>query len=174
MAFDRTKGHAALRRGRVSIPGSNYFLTICSDDRRPGLSAPDVAAAIFDEIHAMEADGTWTCRCAVVMPDHVHALVTLGERLSVGKAVGRLKARTAAALQLSDACLLWERGFFDHHVRPDEDRIPVFLYVFLNPYRAGLCRHTEHWAWYECRPLDWSWFREFLDADRPVPEWLGQ
>ena len=118
MARDPVKGRAALRRGRVSIPGAEYFLTVCTDQRRADITGSHIASAILAEAKAMDLDGTWHLRCAVVMPDHVHLLVVLGERLSLGKAMARLKAKTSASMRLADPALRWERDFFDRHVRP--------------------------------------------------------
>ncbi|MBA4137372.1 MAG: hypothetical protein C0518_08675 [Opitutus sp.] len=125
MALDPKKGRAALRRGRVSVLGGEYFLTICTDQRRPGLTTATTAPAILAEMHRMTADGTWTVRCATVMPDHIHVLFVLGERLPLGKCIQRLKAKTSADL-LDTACE-WERDFFDHRLRPDDERLPIFL-----------------------------------------------
>src|SRR5437773_2017091 len=91
-------GHAALRRGRVSIPGAEYYLTICTDNRAAGLTEPGAGQSISETLRAMSADGTWRERCSTIMPDHVHLLVVLGERLTLGKAIARLKGKSAAAL----------------------------------------------------------------------------
>jgi REP element-mobilizing transposase RayT len=167
------KGHAALRLGRVSIPNAEYFLTICTDKARAGLTTPATAGFILREMHAMEADQSWQLRCAVIMPDHLHVLATLGERLPLGRCVARLKSKTAGALRSVAAELEWERDFFDQRLRPDEDRQSVFLYIYLNPYRAGLCPRAERWPWYYCRAEDWVWFKDHLDDERPPPEWLN-
>jgi len=118
----------------------------------------------------MDAGATWRVRCATVMPDHIHLLMVLGARLSLGRALQRLKGVTASALRVG--ALVWERDFFDRHLRRDEDRLSLFLYIYLNPYRAGLLARTEHWPYYYCCDEDWRWFREQLDQDSPVPEWL--
>lgn len=170
MAFDSSKGHAALRRGRVSVPGSEYFLTICTEGRRGGLAVKGIGDAILEEAGAMGLDGTWILRCAIAMPDHLHLVIRLGERLPLAKTVQRLKAKTAGRLHA--AGLEWERGYFDRHLRPDDDLLALFLYVYLNPYRAGLCARSDLWRWYYCHPDDWTWFRGYLDAERPLPEWL--
>lgn len=168
---DPQKGHAALRRGRCSLPNREYYLTIGTDEKRTGLTLDKVAPAILAELHAMNADQTWQLRCAVVMPDHIHLLIVLGDRLSLGKTVARLKAKTAAFL-VSVPGLRWERGFFDRTIRPDEDRLSLFLYIFLNPFREGLCERAARWPWYYCRPEDWAWFKGLLDEERPDPGWL--
>jgi REP element-mobilizing transposase RayT len=170
MPYDLHKGHAALRRGRVSICGAEYFLTICTDGRCLSLTLPAIAESILAETGAMDADATWRLRCAVVMPDHLHLLVVLGNRLTLGKAVARLKSKTANLLGSSG--LKWERDFHDHHIRPDEERLALFLYLYLNPYRADLCKRSEPWPWYRCSPDDWRWFKDCLQEDRPAPEWL--
>ncbi|MFZ5495155.1 MAG: hypothetical protein ACOZE5_07430 [Verrucomicrobiota bacterium] len=39
--------------------------------------------------------------------------------------------------------LKWQEGFYDHQIRESEDLLPVFLYIYLNPYRAGLLGEAE-------------------------------
>lgn len=170
MTFDPTRGHAALRRGRCSQPSAEYFLTICTQAGRAGLVTQPVADAILHEARAMSADGTWILLCAVIMPDHLHLLINLGERLALGKAVQRMKAKTSVTLRARG--LVWERNIFDRQIRPGDDRLAVFRYIYLNPYQAGLLSSSDRWPYYHCREGEWAWFRDMLDCDRPYPEWL--
>jgi len=170
MPRDPHKGHIALRRGRISAPSAEYFLTICTTGRRAGLTIPEVAEKLLAEARVMEADATWQIRCGVLMPDHLHLLVVLGDRLSLAKSISRLKAKASASLQTVG--LNWERGFYDHQLRANEDYLGVFLYIFLNPYRGRLCARSDCWPWFYCRPEDWEWFKGYLDVDRPPPAWL--
>jgi putative transposase len=170
MTWNQEKGHAALRRGRVSIVGAEYFLTLCIHDRRRGLDKASAAAKIIDEMRAMETDGAWIIRCATIMHDHLHLLIVLGARLSLGKAVQRLKARTAVTLQKSG--LKWEHDFFDRQLRVNDGGLPLFLYIYLNPYRKNLCASNRQWPWFICSENDWVWLREHLDDQLPPPEWL--
>lgn len=172
MALNPSKGHAALRRGRFSQASAEYFLTLCAEARQTGLTTPCIADEILNEARTMSVDGSWTLRCAVIMPDHMHLLVVLGGRLSLGKAVQRLKAKTSAVLRTG--CLIWERGFFDRQIRPNDDRLAVFRYTYLNPYQAGLLSNSDKWPHYHCRDEEWVWLRDILDCDRPNPEWLKQ
>ena len=104
------------------------------------------------------------------MPDHEHLLVTLSEDVDLATAVRLYRGRTSVILRT--AGLRWQRGYFDHRLRPDEDRLPVFLYLFLNPYRAGLLPDSGKWAGYYCRPDDWVWFAPLTESGCPQPEWL--
>ena len=171
MAHDPAHGHSALRRGRFSQSGAGYFLTIGTVGKDIGLTDSGIAGAILTEAKAMSADGTWSLRCAVVMPDHLHLLIELGSRLPLAKAVQRLKAKTSTTLRSGE--LQWARGFFDRKLRPDDELLSLFLYIYLNPYRAGLATLSQSWAQYYCGEEDWSWFRELLDQERPVPAWLS-
>jgi putative transposase len=165
------KGHAALRRGRVSMPGADYFLTLCTDQKRAGLLHPEITERITYELKAMQADATWRVRCSTIMPDHLHLLITLGDRLAVEKTINRLKAKTSATLATHH--LTWERGFFDHRLRPDEDRAAIFHYIYLNAYRANLLTATERWPWFHCAPADEAWFTARLTENLPPPAWLA-
>ena len=171
MGYPKPQGHA-LRRGRFSQPGATYFLTLCTENRVTGLTSPPIAERLLSESHAMTADTTWTLRSATIMPDHVHLLVTLGERLPIDKAVNRLKAKTSALLQAHTPALLWQRGFFDHKLRADEPLAAILHYIYLNPYRAQLCAPATIWPWFYCRAEEWTWFKDSLDAEFPYPEWL--
>jgi len=75
----------------------------------------------------------------VVMPDHLHWLLTLEEG-TLGALMQRVKSRSAiainAALQRSDR--FWQKGYHDHAARTDEDLHNLARYVVANPLRAGL------------------------------------
>ena len=150
--------------------GADYFLTICTEAKGAGLTEPSVAEGIRQVMQAMESDATWSVRCAIIMPDHAHFLITLGPRLALGRTIQRLKAKTAACLRLCE--LQWERGFFDRKMRPDDDSLAVFLYIYLNPHRGGLIARKEKWPHYYCGQNDWVWFSTYLEHDLPPPEWL--
>lgn len=171
MSTDPAKGYRALRAGRFSANGETYFLTFCSTARAPGLHHTELAQEIVEELKLMERDCIWTMRCATIMPDHVHLLVTLGNRLPLGRSLARLKARTASKLRRSG--LSWQQGYFDHRLRPREEQLGYFHYVFLNPYRAGLIATGDKWPWFVCGKEDERWFMPLLNEALPEPAWLS-
>jgi len=58
-------------------------------------------------------------------------------------------------------------------MRHGEDALPVFLYIFLNPYRASLIGTGESWPGYWCASDDWKWFEPLTNQGMPCPEWLA-
>jgi putative transposase len=104
------------------------------------------------------------------MPDHIHLLVTLGAFVALSEAVRTFKGRLTPTLRTTRS--RWQPSFYDHRLRSSEDLLPVFLYIFLNPYRAGLCLPAQTWPGYFCCVEDWAWFEGLTNTACPEPEWL--
>lgn len=165
------KGHEALRRGRRSAVGAEYFITLCTAGRKTGLSAPTVSHQLISGALRMEQESVWVVRTLTVMPDHVHLLVTLGAMRDLSASIRLFKGRLARTLRSSN--LRWERGSFDHRLRADENRLPVFQYILLNAYRAKLLAPDQRWPGYYCHPSDRAWFDLLTNESCPFPEWLA-
>jgi putative transposase len=159
-----------LRRGRWSQKGRSYFVTLTTAKRAPGLTDPHVAVLLREEFDACERDAHLLVRAAVIMPDHAHLLVRLAGELPLGQIIGRIKAKTRAALLVRH--LQWQGNFFEHHLRPDEPVVEVLRYIFLNPYRAGLVDPGSTYPWFWLHPEEAAWFVPTLDDGKPFPEWL--
>ncbi len=134
------KGHAALRRGRVSLPNQVYHLTTRTVSRTPIFANPTaahVACACFVNPATL---GDATMLAWVLMPDHAHWLLQLGEVEGLETLVSRLKGASAcrvnAALDRQGA--VWQKGFHDRALRSEEDMQGVARYIVANPLRAGL------------------------------------
>ena len=133
-------GHAALRRGRVSIPGQVYHLTVTTRLRKPvfvDFGAACEAARCFEDA-AMLGDSRMLAW--VLMPDHAHWLLQLGELDSLTRIVVRLKSSSSrkANRVLGTKGSLWSRAFHDHALREEEELVSVARYIVANPIRAGI------------------------------------
>jgi len=133
-----------LRRGRVSEVGRPYLITATTAQRQP-LFADWQAARTLVAALREEADlGSAHTLAYVVMPDHLHWLLQLGDGAALADVVGRVKAVVAHRL----GGPVWQAGFHDHAVRMEEDLAQIARYVVLNPVRAGLVRRVgdyPHW-----------------------------
>lgn len=164
------KGYPALRRGRLSLSNAEYFLTVCAQRPCVNLCSASLVSLALDEVHRLDQRGEWHLRCAVFMPDHIHLLVTLKNERDLSAVVRSFKGRLTPRLR--EIQVRWQPGFYDHRLRRAGDLLPVFLYIFLNPYRAGLCPLGKAWPSYYCHPEDWSWFEPLTKSSCPEPEWL--
>ena len=68
----------------------------------------------------------------LLMPDHLHALVSMDGRGSLAEMIRSYKRITAKLAQIT-----WQRNFFDHRIRHDESLREKFAYIRQNPVRWG-------------------------------------
>ncbi|ODV13551.1 MAG: transposase [Rhodanobacter sp. SCN 68-63] len=134
-----TTGRSALRRGRVSLPGQVYLITVTTRYRQPVFDDCVAARVASRVIHASTHWGDAQLLAWVLMPDHWHGLLELGHE-PLDRVVARFKAAVSRALHASGrlAGPLWDRSFHDHALRRDEDMRSAARYIVGNPVRAGL------------------------------------
>jgi len=130
-----------LRKGRVSLHNQVYLITIVTRNRQPlfgRLYSGRIVVQAFR--YAAESDRAVTL-AYVVMPDHVHWLMSLGNRCSLASVVGMMKRHISRRVNEqtdSTRSPVWQRGFHDHALRREEDVVHVARYIVANPLRAGL------------------------------------
>jgi len=82
------------------------------------------------------------------MPDHMHALLEgLDDASDFRRYAKMAKQRSGAAYALRSDGPLWQKGYYDHVLRDDEDSKEVAFYIVANPVRAGLCAAADDWPW---------------------------
>ncbi len=73
------------------------------------------------------------------MPDHVHRLLSPSLQCDVITFVGQfedLAQRAAWRFEIRGS--FWQKGFYDHFIRTDEQLTAAIRYILENPIRAGL------------------------------------
>jgi REP element-mobilizing transposase RayT len=164
------RGEGALRRHRVSISGTSYFLTISIEGADANRLDENIAFPIRREIGSIESDAHWQVRAAAIMPDHTHLLVQLTGLLPLSRCVARLKSKTRP--NLSALGVHWQRNFYEHRLRPDDSTEAVLRYIFLNPHRANLGSPDRSYPWFWLGEEERSWFMPLTLENNPFPEWL--
>ena len=74
------KGHRQLRKGRQSIQGAYYSVTLATENRNPLLTTPGTPDIIFQCFDWLETNERLQWMCIMVMPDHIHAIFQLGNK----------------------------------------------------------------------------------------------
>lgn len=146
---DMAPGSSALRRGRRSIAGQPYLITVSTDERRRWFADPacaDRAASVLND------NRTWpaaTLLAWVLMPDHLHMLLTLGETETLPQTIARVKALVWHQLRRASgsSLQLWQSSYHDRALRRDEDLLLAGRYLIANPIRAGLVERYSDWTW---------------------------
>ncbi|MDO8437143.1 MAG: transposase [Nitrosomonadaceae bacterium] len=147
---DNSPGNAALRRGRYSEPNRIYLVTACTHHRAPLFQDWRAGRLVVAEMRRLHELSQVESLAWVVMPDHWHWLLQLGEMIDLAQVMNVIKGRSAMAVNrsLGRTGPVWQRGYHDHALRHDEDVRVVARYVIANPVRAGLVAHVgEYPLW---------------------------
>jgi REP element-mobilizing transposase RayT len=94
----------------------------------------------------------------VVMPNHVHVLLTPVSGYGIPGIVHSLKSFTAKETNrlLDRKGEFWQVDYYDRYIRNEEHYYRTIEYIEMNPVKAGLCESREKWAFSSALTLDKS------------------
>ncbi len=139
-----------------------HFVTFSCYERAPRLGTPH-ARYIFEG--TLEDTRKWYGMYIagyVVMPEHVHLLLTEPERAKLSIALQMLKQNVARRLREPEGGPLWQPRYYDFNVWNYAKQTEKLRYIHRNPVRRGLVKSPEEWAW--------SSFRHYLSGVEGVVE----
>jgi REP element-mobilizing transposase RayT len=121
--------------------GAVFFITVCAEDRasRP-LLHDDLASRLIKSVAFLHDRGDWFARLFLVMPDHVHGLISFPPGTAMSTRVTAWKGYTAKTFRVQ-----WQNRFFDHRLRSEVSADEKAAYIRANPVRAGLASTPEQW-----------------------------
>ena len=145
-----------VRYRRLRTAGGTYFFTVALRNRR----ADTLVAHIHELRHAIERARVlcpFNIDAMVVLPDHLHAVWTLPEGDSDYSARLRsIKSGFVRALRARGATLVanakgehsvWQRRFWEHQIRDENDMQRHVDYIHINPVKHGLVPRVADWPW---------------------------
>jgi len=128
------------------LGGRIYYVTFSTCDR---FVIPEPQRSIvFDALQHWN-DSRIRLHQAVVMPDHVHALVEPINNHDLSTVLHSIKSFAANEINqaLSRNGHLWQPESFDRIVRDPEDYLQKWEYIRNNPVKGGLSREPEQYPW---------------------------
>ena len=118
------------------------------------LRMPEVAKMVMEAIHYRD-QRTCEVHSFVIMPNHVHLLMTPFEAVSkVMQSLKRFTAREANRMLGLTGRPFWQDESFDRLVRNDAEFERIVDYIERNPVTAGLAATPEEYPWSSARPID--------------------
>jgi putative transposase len=124
-----------------------HFITFSCYRRAPLLGTPQ-ACSVFER--TLERVRQWYgffVTGYVVMPEHVHLLLSEPERSQLSLAVQMLKQNVARQLAKPEANPFWQPRYYDFNVWSDAKRVEKLQYIHRNPVHRGLVARPEDWPW---------------------------
>jgi REP element-mobilizing transposase RayT len=112
------------------------------------LRNPLVAGLVQSSLMFFDGD-RYKLSAWVVMPNHVHALMTPHEGRRLSKILQSLKSYSAneANKILSRQGKFWQQESFDRYICNHKHFVSVVRYIENNPVKAGLCKRPEDWPY---------------------------
>jgi putative transposase len=117
-----------------------FFITAVAWRRLPILRVEARARLLMDVMLDYRDQGEYLLHEFVIMPDHVHALLTPSCGLSLERAVQFIKGGYSYRLRRSEKIQVWQESFTNHRIRDVEDYKRHCEYIRSNPVRVGLVR----------------------------------
>ncbi len=129
---------------RYQFAGDLHFITFSCDQHRPYLALPS-ARCLFEQ--ALERTRIRYDLCVigyVVMPAHVHLLLSEPKSAPLSKALHSLKS---SVTKLSHERPFWLPRYYDFNVFTAHKRVEKLRYMHRNPVKRDLAQQPEGWHW---------------------------
>jgi len=141
---------------RPKVPGATVFFTVNLAVRGEDTLIEHIDA-LRDAVRKTLLERRFYIDAWVVMPDHIHAVWTLppgdsdyARRWQVikarfSRAVPKGHQRSSHVVRRERA--VWQRRFWEHHVRDAEGYAAAITYCHLNPVKHGFVQDAEEWPY---------------------------
>lgn len=132
-----------------TAPGSSYFVTTKCWQGRSVFQVAEVAEVLLSSIFHYRDSGTYLLHEFVIMPDHLHLMLTPGFQTSLEKTVQLIKGGSSHRIreERGGRMEIWQVGFHDWTIRDLDDWNAKANYIRMNPVRARLCQCAEDWPY---------------------------
>jgi putative transposase len=124
--------------------GDLHFVTFSCYQRLPYLDNPKKRALFEDALEKMRLRYGFFVVGYVVMPEHVHLLMSESE---TGLLADALKAVKLSVALRSAERPFWSARYYDFNVFTEKKRIEKLKYIHRNPVARGLVGVPEDWVW---------------------------
>ena len=143
-----------MKPARLISPPGTYFLTF-STWRWRRLFVVDAYARLFlKTLFHYRREGRYALHVFVLMPDHVHLILTPAQDVTIERAVQLIKGGYSHALGtlIGRNSEIWQRGFTDHRIRDAQDFVHHRNYVHQNPVVASLVFNSSEYRYCSAYP----------------------
>jgi putative transposase len=137
---------------RLHRSEQSHFLTFSCYHRLPQLAQMEMQDAFLLALERTRRRFQMRVYGFVVMPEHVHLLVSEPVEGMLSRAVQMLKSRVSiqarrAGKRAAGELPFWQTRYFDHNVRNYDGFVTQLRYIHWNPVNRGLCVRREDWPW---------------------------
>ena len=144
---------------RFQHSGDLHFVTFSCYHRHPHLKTPGARDLFQHSLETMRIRYQFFVSGYVVMPEHVHLLISEPTKVTLSKALQALKL--SVAVQRTERPF-WQHRYYDFNVHTERKVVEKLNYMHQNPVTRGLVPEPDDWPW--------SSFHHILTGDPGVLE----
>ena len=147
---------------RVFLKGGTFFITVVTYNRSPLFLNSQARGYLHNAFTDVKVRFPFTMDAVCLLPDHIHFLMRLPEgdldypmrireikRLvtkdylaTLGSGAPRNKSR-----QKKNEAGIWQRRYWEHMIRDEDDLHHHIDYIHYNPVKHGLVKSVIDWQW---------------------------
>lgn len=128
-------------KGRVAV-----VFTICIANKNEAFVSSDVVSVMEEILHDCLKKFSCCAHVYLFMPEHVHLLLE-GQTINsdVWKCVVWFKQKSGYWFYKYQHGIKWQKDFYDHILRKDEDIKKHVRYILENPVRKGIVKNWKEY-----------------------------
>jgi len=161
---------------RAFSPGGTFFFTVVTEGRRPVFVSDDVVEVLRCAFRSVRKSRPFQIDAMVVMPDHLHCIWTLPpddadfairwrliKTSFTRHCPPALHSVSSPARAAKGEQALWQRRYWEHLLRDENDYALHVDYIHYNPVKHGLATSAIDWPY--------SSFRRHIEAGIYQLDW---
>ena len=129
---------------RYQQAGCFHFVTFSCYRRLPYLGTGTARDLFEQSLEVMRKRYEFVAAGYVVMPEHVHLLLSEPKKTLLSKAIQALKLSVSVQSRQRP---FWQARYYDFNVHHDKKRIEKLRYMHRSPVKRGLVEKPEVWPW---------------------------
>jgi REP element-mobilizing transposase RayT len=141
------------RKNSLRLPNFDYasrchFVTIVTHERRKFFDDKQIATSTNEILINLREKYNFNLYSYCLMPDHFHGLIGIGDSgMTLGRICGDFKSLSTREFWKFYDGKMWQRQFYDHVIRNQQDFEETIKYIRLNPVEAKLVENWKDWKW---------------------------
>ena len=121
------------------------MVTVKTFRGNPFFGSPGVASRCQQRLFLVAEQLGFDVLAYCFMPDHLHLLLQGSPDSKLVAFMQRFKQVTGYEFKRREGRPLWQRSYYDHVLRKDEDKRKLAEYIWYNPVRAGLAANPDEY-----------------------------
>ena len=161
---------------RARTPGATWFFTVGLAKRRDNHLLVEKIDVLRSSFRSVQEKHPFHIDAVVILPDHLHCVWTLPDgdadysnrwgliKAAFSRALARGERRSASRVKRGERGI-WQRRFWEHCLRDEEDYARHVDYIHWNPVKHGHVQQVSDWPY--------SSFHRYVTKGVYVSDWGG-